>query len=342
MNDPADSDDSEEFLDALEHLPNERDSMSRENILQKRVESLERQMACISGQMSTILKRLDTITNSQSQLVESRRPMRACHARKRQSQKDAPMTGPTPIPDSKVEPEGVDLDQTTTSIASGPVESHNDTELSGVMKDFPDIPTSAPTSGETRRSKPHVPPITIPVYNGVGHVDDWIELVLADAVAGHWTEATCRNVWMRYLGASVKDYLRTFPAEKKKTFKDVCGLLMKRYGAYRGKDALRRKFEGLKQDKGEKPEDYLDRLVNERMRGWPEESVPDRDSESISKFIYSIHEKNLAWFLNDRLELNKEGGKVLTLEDFRELLMNHLTGVETFEHERANSQLPDH
>ena len=159
---------------------------------------------------------------------------------------------------------------------------------------------------------------------------------------GQWTEATCRNVWMRYLGASVKDYLRTFPAEKKKTFKDVCGLLMKRYGAYRGKDALRRKFEGLKQDKGEKPEDYLDRLVNERMRGWPEESVPDRDSESISKFIYSIHEKNLAWFLNDRLEWNKEGGKVLTLEDFRELLMNHLTGVETFEHERANSQLPDH
>ena len=117
---------------------------------------------------------------------------------------------------------------------------------------------------------------------------------------------------------------------------------MKRYGAYRGKDALRRKFEGLKQDKGEKPEDYLDRLVNERMRGWPGESVPDRDSESISKFIYSIHEKNLAWFLNDRLELNKEGGKVLTLEDFRELLMNHLTGVETFEHERANSQLPGH
>ena len=78
------------------------------------------------------------------------------------------------------------------------------------------------------------------------------------------------------------------------------------------------------------------------MRGWPEETIPDRDSESISKFIYSIHEKNLAWFLNDRLELNKEGGKVLTLEDFRELLMNHLTGVETFEHERANSQLPDH
>ena len=52
------------------------------------------------------------------------------------------------------------------------------------MKDFPEIPTSAPISGETRRSKPHVPPITIPVYNGVGHVDDWIELVLADAVAG--------------------------------------------------------------------------------------------------------------------------------------------------------------
>ena len=127
MNDPADSDDSDEFLDALEHLPNERDSIARENILQKRVESLERQMACISGQMSMILEKLDTITTPQSQLVESRRPMRACHARKRQSRKDAPAVVPTPIPDSKVEPEGVDLDQTTKSIASGPAESHNDT-----------------------------------------------------------------------------------------------------------------------------------------------------------------------------------------------------------------------
>ena len=62
----------------------------------------------------------------------------------------------------------------------------------------------------------------------------------------------------------------------------------------------------------------------------------------MSKFIYSIHERDLAWWLNDRLEWNKEGGKLLTLEDFRELLMDHLTGVETFEYERANSQLPGH
>ena len=76
-------------------------------------------------------------------------------------------------------------------MAFGLAGSHNDRELSGVMKDFPTIPTNAPASGEPRRSKPHVPPITIPVYNGVSHVDDWIELVLADAVAGHWTEAMC-------------------------------------------------------------------------------------------------------------------------------------------------------
>ena len=51
------------FLDALEHLPNKQDSTSRENILQKRVESLERQMACISGQVSMILEKLDTIVD---------------------------------------------------------------------------------------------------------------------------------------------------------------------------------------------------------------------------------------------------------------------------------------
>ena len=300
MNDSDESDD--DFFDA-----HQQQDDTQQRSIEQRVDRLEKQMEVLSGQMSTIMEKLEdislTLESSSGSVPDEKarryKPMRACHARRRQSQtqakKDAPMTGPTPFPDKETEPEGVDLDQTTASIASGPAESHNDTELSGVMKDFPEIPATALTSGETRRRKPHVPPITIPVYNGVGHVDDWIELVLADAVAGHWTEATCRNVWMRYLGASVKDYLRTFPAERKKTFKDVCGLLMKRYGAYRGKDALRRKFEGLKQDKGEKPEDYLDRLVNERMRGWPEESVPDRDSESISKFIYSIHQRNLAW-----------------------------------------------
>ena len=63
------------------------------------------------------------------------------------AKKDAPATIPTPMPDSKVEPEGVDLDQTMASIASGPAEPHNDTELSGVMKDFPEIPTCSPVTG---------------------------------------------------------------------------------------------------------------------------------------------------------------------------------------------------
>ena len=236
MNDSDESDD--DFFDAQQDNTQQRS-------IEQRVSRLEEQIDALSGQMSTILERLDTIVAaSQSQPSESsRRPMRACHARKSrppQTTTDhaASKAGRKPIPDSETESEAVDRDDNIASTAS---------LLSGVMKNFPTIPLTDPKS---RRGKPHVPPITIPVYNGVGHVDDWIELVLADAVAGHWTEATCRNVWMRYLGASVKDYLRTFPAERKKTFKDVCGLLMKRYGAYRGKDALRRKFEVLKQDKG--------------------------------------------------------------------------------------------
>ena len=251
------------------------------------------------------------------------------------AKKDAPAIIPTPIPDSKVEPEGVDLDQTTTSIASGPAESHNDTELSGVMKDFPEIPTSAPTSGETRRSKPHVPPITIPVYNGVGHVDDWIELVLADAVAGHWTEATCRNVWMRYLGENVKAYLRIFPAQSKATFKQVCHLLIQRYGACRNVTAVRSRFRFLKQAKTEKPEEFLDRVVNQRMLGRPNEATADRESESIQRFTYNIEDKRLSWWLHDRVEWHQANGKEITLKDFRVLLMTHVAGSEIFDYERA-------
>ena len=236
------------------------------------------------------------------------------------------------MPASKVEPEGVDLDQTTASAASGPAESHNDAELSGVMKDFPEIPTSAPTSGETRRSKPHVPPITIPVYNGVY---DWIESVLANAVAGNWTEATCRNVWMRYLGENVKAYLRTFPAQSKATFKQVCHLLIQRYGACRNVTAVRSRFRFLKQAKSEKPEEFLDRVVNQRMLGWPNEATADRESESIQRFTYNIDDKRLSWWLHDRVEWHQANGKEMTLKEFRVLLMTHVSGSEIFDYERA-------
>ena len=248
------------------------------------------------------------------------------------AKKDAPATIPTPIPDSKTEPEGVDLDQTVTSMASGLAESHFDTELSGVKKDFPIIPTNAPASGEPRRRNSHVPPITIPVYNGVGHVDDWIELVLADAVAGHWTEATCR---MRYLGENVKAILRIFPAQSKGTFKQVCHLLIQRYGACRNVTAVRRRFRFLKQAKTEKLEEFLDHVVNQRMLGWPNETTADREPESIHRFTYNIDDKRLSWWLHDRVEWHQANGKEITLKDFRVLLMTHVAGAQIFDYGRA-------
>ena len=197
-----------------------------------------------------------------------------------------------------------------------------------MLKDFPTIPVTDPKS---RRGRPHVPPITIPVYNGMGHVDDWIELVLADAVAGHWTEATCRNVWMRYLGEKVKAYLRIFPAQDKATFKQVCRLLIQRYGACRNVTAVRSRFRFLKQTKTEKLEEFLDRVVNQRMLGWPNESTSDRELESIKRFIYSIDDERLSWWLHNCVERHQE----MTLKDFRVLLVTHVAGAEVFEYERA-------
>ena len=229
------------------------------------------------------------------------------------------------MPDSETESEAVDRDHTTASTA--PL-------LFGVMRDFPSIPKDD-TSSESRRCKPRGPPINIPVYNGVGHVDDWIELVLSYAVAGNWNEATCRNVWMRHLGDNVKTYLRILPAEEKASFKQVCQHILERYGACRNITAVRTRFRFLKQTKTEKLEEFLDRVVNQRMLGWPNESTSDRELESIKRFIYSIDDERLSWWLHDRVERHQANGKEMTLKDFRVLLVTHVAGAEVFEYERA-------
>ena len=126
MNDSDESDD--DFFDAQQDNTQQRS-------IEQRVSRLEEQIDALSSQMSTILERLDTIVAaSQSQPSESsRRPMRACHARKSrppQTTTDhaASKAGRKPIPDSETESEAVDRDHTTASTAS---------LLSGVMKDLP-------------------------------------------------------------------------------------------------------------------------------------------------------------------------------------------------------------
>ena len=106
--------------------------------------------------MKTIVEKLEGIgamLKSRSGSVpdeKARRykPMRACHARKSrppQTTTDhaASKAGRKPIPDSETESEAVDRDDTTASTA--PL-------LSGVMKNFPNIPLTDPKS---RRGKPH-------------------------------------------------------------------------------------------------------------------------------------------------------------------------------------------
>ena len=107
---------------------------------------------------------------------------------------------------------------------------------------------------------------------------------------------------MRYLGENVKAYLRIFPAQDKATFKQVCHLLIQRYGAHRNINAVRSRFKFLKQTKTEKLEEFLDRVVNQRMLGWPNESTADRESESIQRFTYNINDERLSWWLHDRVE----------------------------------------
>ena len=102
---------------------------------------MEKEIKTLRGQMEELMRAVENISVMMQQPSESRRPMRACHARRRQSQtqakKDAPMTGPTPFPDKEAEPEGVVLNQMAASVAPSPAGSHGDTEESST--EFPKL-----------------------------------------------------------------------------------------------------------------------------------------------------------------------------------------------------------
>ena len=115
----------------------------------------------------------------------------------------------------------------------------------------------------------------------------------------------------------------------------MCHLLIQRYGAHRNINAVRSRFKFLKQTKTEKLEEFLDRVVNQRMLGWPNESTADRESESIQRFTYNNNNKRLSRWLHDRVEWRQANGKETTLKDFRVLLMTHVAGSEIFDYERA-------
>ena len=139
----------DEYEDAETELPSS---------LERRLDRVEEQMSTIVDKLEGVMKTVENLSAMMQQPSESRRPMRACHARKSrppQTTTDhaASKAGRKPIPDSETESEAVDRDDTTASTT--PL-------LSGVMKNFPTIPLTDPKS---RRGKPHVPPI--PVYGWV-------------------------------------------------------------------------------------------------------------------------------------------------------------------------------
>ena len=85
------------------------------------------------------------------------------------------------------------------------------------------------------------------------------------------------------------------------SFPDIKRQLLTRYGAHRNIDAIQKKFQHLSQYDGEKAEEYFDRVISERMHGWKNEPVEERDRQAIARFIYTVKHKPLS----DYLELKR-------------------------------------
>merc|ERR1712026_643984 len=85
----------------------------------------------------------------------------------------------------------------------------------------------------------------------------------------------------------------------------------------------------LKGIDGEKAEEYFDRVISERMNGWKDEPVEERDRQAIARFIYTVKHKPLS----DYLELKRRDfeliGQRMDQAKFRELMFTYLSSKKS-------------
>ena len=193
--------------------------------------------------------------------------------------------------------------------------------------------------GSRREPRPHLPSANVPTYSGASACDDWLETVENMARAYHWNEEVLKSALTGAFSAKVKNYLRSCGLTELSSFPDIKRQLLIRYGAHRNIDGIQKKFQHLSQYDGEKAEEYFDRVISERMHGWKDEPVEERDRQAIARFIYTVKHKPLS----DYLELKRRDfellGQRLDQSKFRELMFTYLSQQEIYSYERKCTEL---
>ena len=191
---------------------------------------------------------------------------------------------------------------------------------------------------EERKEKPHLPPAVIPPYNGKKACDDWIEVVEKQVKAYKWNEDILKSALAGALTPNVKNYLRSYGVGEDDDFATVKKALMKRYGAHRNIETIQQKFHLLQQSPGETAEEYFDKLMYKRMSGWPKESKEERDRHCIQRFLCTAEDRKLC----DNLEMKRRDrmaeGKRYNQQQFRELMVQHLSQDEVYNYERLRTE----
>ncbi len=242
----------------------------------------------------------------------SRRSERSCHAVASQTVPDV-IDGPRHAPHVRrrgYSPRGATLNSECTRCS---INVRSPTRLSpprrrrhAVPDDYDERPRLHFTARERSASrddakgKPSrrftLPSHKFPEYEGLeksGFIDDYIANIDNAVQAFNWDEGQTRYVVEAYIGNKPRGHLKTFDRSHIRTYAQVRKILLDRYGSHRGRDTVRNSFPHLGQVQGESTDDFLDRLLRDHRRGWPDATERERNTAVLNVFIHGLMEEIL-------------------------------------------------
>ncbi len=152
------------------------------------------------------------------------------------------------------------------------------------------------------RAVPPAPPPNIhqatgiPKYHGVqqsGHRDDWLEVVDQAGEAYHYTEAQKKFTHITLLDPPIKKYLKTYSDAANTSYRQMCALLKRRFGAEREHEYSRNSFQLNKQELNETAEDFLVRLMRAHKSGYPNADAETREREVLNTLLHGLKDTHL-------------------------------------------------
>ncbi len=114
------------------------------------------------------------------------------------------------------------------------------------------------------------------------------------AAVYRWDEEEKRYLIEAKLAPKPLEHLSIHPPHEVRTYEQARAVLLERYGSGRTAESVRQAFPHSKQEARESSEDFLDRLLRDFKRGFPEVTlIETRDREVLNALYHGLRDEKL-------------------------------------------------